>query len=108
VPKFYFINYIERRLRERPRLHAEPTERLTAVSYTHLDVYKRQESPSQAQICAESGQRHPVTNYRSDFVGLPLDPPNFHESKVEKPRIKVAEPGQLVHNVCLLYTSRCV
>jgi len=27
--KFYFINYIERRLRERPRLHAEPTERLT-------------------------------------------------------------------------------
>src|ERR1035441_3706722 len=57
------------------------------------------DSLGQAQLCAESGERHPVSNDRSDLVGLPLDPPNLHESQVEEWCIGVAEPGQLVHDL---------
>ena len=76
------------------------------VSYTHLDVYKR--------------QRHnlPVINVLTDDAKIVDDYPKYAGMDRYEARKAIVEDldkeGYLVkiedheHNVCLLYTSRCV
>ena len=67
---------------------------VTAVSYTHLDVYKRQGTTLAIRI----DQRISAKTSRAGdkFTGEIVDP------------ILASDSGVLVPKGCLLYTSRCV
>ena len=76
---------------------------LRPVSYTHLDVYKRQPKNVKADIEAYSKlSEMPVYTFEGSSVEL--------GSICGKPFtvsvLIIQEPGD--SNICLLYTSRCV
>ena len=65
-----------------------------AVSYTHLDVYKRQGFTVIDQHCPD---------HRSDQGTAPADRhPNHRLNRVQRRKFTG------IDNACLLYTSRCV
>ena len=75
-----------------------------AVSYTHLDVYKRQDQGGvQGLVAVRLGDRDVVLEL----------PGNRLEQAVQRPEREVAR-RHVVHDdaeavkICLLYTSRCV
>ena len=90
------------------------TERLRAVSYTHLDVYKRQvkENQLKTDVIQDSTRANvvikdtlgPVSNSYSEKY------PKLNNKSIDDfPTIFIQynESG-LKGNICLLYTSRCV
>ena len=87
-------------------LGSQATEYHTPVSYTHLDVYKRQEIVrSRFPIAYNPQAEKPVVwlRFLSDLL-YPEDIPTFQEyiGYCLVPSTK----GQRM--ICLLYTSRCV
>ena len=79
-----------------------------AVSYTHLDVYKRQDLASLYRGADEERKRKLISEVdreSSEFLTA-LDSGVSHESGWFIWDIKRDEP--VLENACLLYTSRCV
>ena len=103
-----------------------------AVSYTHLDVYKRQAQPAEGggredgllRVMDQSVGRVPPEIVGPDEEDVAADPEHRHRAddgqgaedprhrpdqpRPDRPRQARASLGQGQPDVCLLYTSRCV
>ena len=88
------------------RRHGVLWETKKAVSYTHLDVYKRQAGPltvlTGGELEAAFKSADKVVESRIDFV----------EDTLNEQGQAIAEKAPISHSsdksTCLLYTSRCV
>ena len=67
-----------------------------SVSYTHLDVYKRQD-----KIC-ENATKHAIAAAKEAGALISFDP------NLRKPLWKSMDDAKEKISCCLLYTSRCV
>ena len=97
------------------------TVRVNAVSYTHLDVYKRQEIELEKEIEiekereGETGHPAPAAYGRynnviltdTELSGLKTELPDKWEYYLDRLSCHIASTGKQYHS-CLLYTSRCV
>ena len=96
---------------------AGQTRRQTPVSYTHLDVYKRQ--PQQTSVRVENvtslkgliQEIESQTSYRISYQGNLADNVPVKIAKSTKSVSQLLDEalrGTGITYICLLYTSRCV
>ena len=86
-----------------------------SVSYTHLDVYKRQIHYSVDGISKNYGMQTALKNLYKEKALVPASP-WIKTEKLEKPVLNIEKSGiftnvswiSIQQESCLLYTSRCV
>ena len=84
---------------------------LTTVSYTHLDVYKRQEymcvGGEQKNLILEDEQE--IINCSSyKYLGTTVTQVSSLDKAIRERNNLGRKSIALLNNICLLYTSRCV
>ena len=75
-----------------------------AVSYTHLDVYKRQAQPNDDALEKVMG----ATPTRVTWQGQTAEDESLSALAIDLPEGSSVDAENVKVTVCLLYTSRCV